>query len=346
LLELTINTIHYGSHVANLNSQPFEVKGETHDKSNATKIGGGAILGAIIGGIAGGGKGAAVGATVGAGAGTAGAAATGKREAVIQSEAVLNFVTANDTRLTMPSAYEVQHPSTRTTTASTNSRYPGNTSTSNGTSTSNNTSTSGTSTSSSSAGSASTNGNYPDSRYPTSSSSDSNNGRTNSTIQTANDTPSNDEDAEPTLRRRPPASTDANDSQNTNTQGSDTQNTGQSFPPDPRVNDSNNGRNSRNDPNSFSARDRRTINTCLAENSSQLPAGTTSHNTSLDNSALVSGGTLPRELMRKVRSLPMACEQQLGTLPGNYERVVYNGQVLLLNDDGYRIVDMFSLDNY
>jgi hypothetical protein len=62
-----------------------------HAKSNTAKIGGGAAGGAVIGALVGGGKGAAIGAAAGAGAGTAGAAATGKREAVIPAESVFTF---------------------------------------------------------------------------------------------------------------------------------------------------------------------------------------------------------------------------------------------------------------
>lgn len=69
-------------------------QGESHKKSNATKIGGGAAAGALIGALAGGGKGAAIGAGVGAGAGTGVAAATGKKEAVIPAETVLSFTTS------------------------------------------------------------------------------------------------------------------------------------------------------------------------------------------------------------------------------------------------------------
>jgi hypothetical protein len=66
-------------------------KGDSHTKSNATKIGGGAAAGALIGAIAGGGKGAAIGAGVGAGAGTGVAMATGKKEASIPAESALTF---------------------------------------------------------------------------------------------------------------------------------------------------------------------------------------------------------------------------------------------------------------
>ena len=72
---------------------PLVIKGGSHTKSNIGKIGGGAAAGAVVGGVAAGGKGAAIGAGVGAGAGTVLGATTGKREAVIESEAVLTWVT-------------------------------------------------------------------------------------------------------------------------------------------------------------------------------------------------------------------------------------------------------------
>jgi hypothetical protein len=108
VLELTINTIRTNGSVVNVTTEPFSVQGKSHTKSNTTKIGGGAALGAIIGAVAGGGKGAAIGAGVGAAAGTAGAAATGKQEARVDSEAVLKFVTAAETRITPASAAQQQ----------------------------------------------------------------------------------------------------------------------------------------------------------------------------------------------------------------------------------------------
>jgi hypothetical protein len=76
-----------------LSVQPLVLNGGSHTKNNVTKIGGGAAAGAIVGGVAAGGKGAAIGAGVGAGAGTAVAAATGKREAVVESEMLLTWTT-------------------------------------------------------------------------------------------------------------------------------------------------------------------------------------------------------------------------------------------------------------
>ncbi len=89
LTQITANGVSYPIAV-----EPLKMKGESHTKSNVTKIGGGAAAGAIIGGIAGGGKGAAIGAGVGAAGGTAVAAATGKKDTTIQSESVLGFMSA------------------------------------------------------------------------------------------------------------------------------------------------------------------------------------------------------------------------------------------------------------
>jgi hypothetical protein len=76
-----------------LSTSGFHVRGKSHTKSNVTKIGGGAAAGALIGGLAGGGKGALIGTAVGAGAGTGVAAATGKEEALIHTEAAITFTT-------------------------------------------------------------------------------------------------------------------------------------------------------------------------------------------------------------------------------------------------------------
>ena len=92
-LELVLNSISTGGRSYPISTQPWSIKGESHTKSNVSKIGGGAALGAVIGAIAGGGKGAAIGAGVGAAAGTGAAAATGKKDAMIESEALLTFVT-------------------------------------------------------------------------------------------------------------------------------------------------------------------------------------------------------------------------------------------------------------
>lgn len=93
-LDLVLNTVSSGTVAESIHVEPLIIKGESHSKSNVTKIGGGAALGAVIGAIAGGGKGAAIGTLAGGAAGTGAAAATGKKPAIVESEAVLTFVTS------------------------------------------------------------------------------------------------------------------------------------------------------------------------------------------------------------------------------------------------------------
>jgi len=93
VLELQLVSINYGPRSVNVSAPPLVIKGQSHTSSNAGKIGGGAVTGAVLGGIFGGGKGAAIGAGAGTAAGTTVAAATGKREASVNSEAILDWTT-------------------------------------------------------------------------------------------------------------------------------------------------------------------------------------------------------------------------------------------------------------
>jgi hypothetical protein len=99
-LALRLTAIEIAGHMQPVSSSSYFVKGKSHTKSNATKIGGGAAAGALIGGLAGGGKGAAIGTLAGAGAGTGVAAATGKEEAVVPAESAVTF------RITSASAHK------------------------------------------------------------------------------------------------------------------------------------------------------------------------------------------------------------------------------------------------
>lgn len=237
-LSLVLNTISSRGVASSINVQPLQIKGESHKKSNATKTGGGALLGALIGGIAGGGKGAAIGAGAGAAAGTGAAAATGKKEAVVESEAVLNFVTS-----------------------STPTPLPANTS-----------------------------------------------AEQSTTSQAA--APAKQEDE---TKSETPEQTNPSD---------------KSF--DNAV--------------LFTARDRRVIRNCLEQHAAELPTGI------LDKPELPSGsdrqirvgGMLPTEAENRAQSLPLVCEGQLPSLPGEQERVVYSGRVLLI-DSSNHILDMFDL---
>ena len=91
-LHLNLRTIRTGGRTYPLSVQTVVIKGESHTKSNVSKIAGGTAFGALIGAIAGGGKGAAIGAGVGAAAGTGVAAGTGRKPAEVQSEMVLAWV--------------------------------------------------------------------------------------------------------------------------------------------------------------------------------------------------------------------------------------------------------------
>jgi len=111
-LTLALRTIGAGGRTYTVSANPFFIKGESHTKSNVTKIGGTTALGALLGGIFGGGKGAAIGAASGAAAGTGVAAATGKKPAVVESEAVLVW-TVGAPAAALASAPPAQQPQRR-----------------------------------------------------------------------------------------------------------------------------------------------------------------------------------------------------------------------------------------
>ncbi len=94
----------------------------------------------------------------------------------------------------------------------------------------------------------------------------------------------------------------------------------------------------------FTARDRRVIRNCLEQHSSELPPGTLEKPelpAGTDRQVRV-GGSLPKEAEGKAQSLPLSCENQLSNLPGDQERVVYAGRVLLI-DGSDHILDMFEM---
>jgi len=248
-LDLVLSTISSRTVASSVRTEPLVIKGESHTKSNATKIGGGAALGAIIGGIAGGGKGAAIGTVVGAGAGTAGAAATGRKIAGVESEAVLSF---------------------KTTLASS-----------------------------------------PTNPLPPSSSAPPR-------------PPSIEEDQGPPPNQQPPDAAPDD-----------------SAPPP-------SGDNGRPYDNGglFSLRDRRSIRNCVNEHADALPPSSTERPELPPGSdrQVRRGEVFPSDLERQAQPLPLACEDQLPRLPGDQERVVYNGRVLLLDSKG-RILDMFYLND-
>ena len=105
-LHLTLRNIRTGGRTYAVALRTIVIKGDSHTKSNVTKIGGGTAMGALIGAIAGGGKGAAIGAGVGAAAGTGVAAGTGKKPAVVEPEMVLAWVADGNSPAALPQARE------------------------------------------------------------------------------------------------------------------------------------------------------------------------------------------------------------------------------------------------
>src|SRR6185369_8688974 len=105
-LELGLRSIRTGGRTYVVAVRTIVIKGDSHTKSNVTKIGGGTAMGALIGAIAGGGKGAAIGAGVGAAAGTGVAAGTGKKPAVVEPEMVLAWVADGNSPAALPQARE------------------------------------------------------------------------------------------------------------------------------------------------------------------------------------------------------------------------------------------------
>ena len=237
-LDLVLVTVGAGHVAESIRVQPLVIKGESHTKSNATKIGGGAVLGAIIGGIAGGGKGAAIGTVAGGAAGTGAAAATGKRAAIVDSEAVLTFTTS---------------------TAST-------------------------------------------------------------------------------------AAPISNENENNASAGPPPQKPSSARP---KVNESTEPASPANDDSAplFTLRDRRTIRNCMADHASELPPNSTQRPELPAGSErqVRRGEVLPSEVQKQAQSLPLQCEDELPKLPPNFERVVYNGRVLLVDAKG-RVADLFYLD--
>lgn len=103
-LSLRLDSIEMGGKRVAVSTEPLELKGEGHAKRNIGMIGGGAGAGALIGGLTGGKKGAAIGGAIGAGAGTGVAAATGKKEIVLEAESKLPF------KLSAPASVSVRKP--------------------------------------------------------------------------------------------------------------------------------------------------------------------------------------------------------------------------------------------
>jgi hypothetical protein len=361
-LQLTINTIRYGSSVANVTVEPFVVKGESHTKSNTTKIGGGAALGAIIGAIAGGGKGAAIGAGVGGAAGAGTAAATGKRPAEVKPEALLKFVTSGEMTVTAASRMPDSSSSYPGTSSSQSSTWPEPSrpaSTSQSTTTATTPASSDTGTISSDNPDAAPVLRRPDGSVATPPSPSTDNGA--GTAATRNPTPSTTTTASSGTygTSNPPATgtTGVYGSTTTGTMtGTTTPSTGtygtttsvgagtagstttSTTPSAPTSTTTTATTASLPDSRLFSARDRRVVNQCLKDNAASLPPSF------LRKSATgyQRGQELPSDVQRQLRSLPLTCDRELPAVNNDLERVIYGGQVMLI-DSSNRVLDVFDV---
>ena len=94
----------------------------------------------------------------------------------------------------------------------------------------------------------------------------------------------------------------------------------------------------------FGLRDKRVIRDCVAEHTADFPPGTTERPELPPGTdrQLERGQTLSPDAQKAAQSLPLACVQQLPALPGDLERVVYSGRVLLI-DSNSKVLDVFPL---
>lgn len=97
---------------------------------------------------------------------------------------------------------------------------------------------------------------------------------------------------------------------------------------------------------SFSARDRRVINSCFRERASDLPPGLAKRESLPPGlqRQLEKNGTLPPGLQKRVQPLPTFCENDLPRLPRDLERVIFGRRVMLI-DPAYKILDLFDLED-
>jgi hypothetical protein len=83
------------------------------------------------------------------------------------------------------------------------------------------------------------------------------------------------------------------------------------------------------------------INNCIRDHASTLP------DSALRKPAGViptfkAGDTIPADTQRQLRSLPLQCDRELPTLSNDIERVIYGGQVMLI-DTTNRVLDAFDI---
>jgi hypothetical protein len=82
------------------------------------------------------------------------------------------------------------------------------------------------------------------------------------------------------------------------------------------------------------------VNQCLRDNAASLPPTILRKSTA--TAGYQRGQTLPSDAQRQLRSLPLACDRELPALSNDLERVIYGGQVMLI-DSSNRVLDAFDV---
>jgi hypothetical protein len=82
------------------------------------------------------------------------------------------------------------------------------------------------------------------------------------------------------------------------------------------------------------------INNCVRDHASSLPDAAL-HKATVPR-IFHAGDAIPADTQRQLRALPLQCDRELPTLSNDLERVIYGGQVMLI-DTSSRVLDAFDL---
>lgn len=82
------------------------------------------------------------------------------------------------------------------------------------------------------------------------------------------------------------------------------------------------------------------MNQCIRDNAASLPSSYMHKGTAI--SGYQRGQTIPADVQRQLRSLPLACDRELPAVSNDLERVIYGGQVMLI-DSTNRVLDVFDV---
>jgi hypothetical protein len=83
------------------------------------------------------------------------------------------------------------------------------------------------------------------------------------------------------------------------------------------------------------------VNNCVREHSASLPDAAL-HKSGAAPRTFAVNDVIPAGTDRLLRALPLQCDRELPTLSNDLERVIYGGQVMLI-DSSNRVLDVFTL---